>query len=181
MIGCSHIEPYPFEKRQVAEYQKGVCPNIEGKYYELGEGKNNSNCIMSGDPNDNSCSFSRLLFEDRIETEKTVYLHINQSEKDKLIITIENEEGILHQVKLDKNNGEYTCKQEGLVIPQIYFHIDGTGVASGTEKYILNPLNENYLLVKRVSKFSALGFFLFPFSGTDESWFRWARVNNENP
>jgi len=180
-VACSEIEPYPFEKRYVAEYQNGVCPNIEGKYYEIGEGRFNSSCIASGDPNDNSCSFSRLLFDHRLETNTTAFLRINQSVKDKILITFENAAGILHQVKLDKNNGEFFCTKEGLEIPQLHFIADGTGTAGVTENFVLNSLNGNYLLVKRVSHIAALGFYFVPLAGVSESWFKWTKVNTENP
>jgi len=46
----------------------------------------------------------------------------------------------------------------------------------GRKKYILNSLDEKYLLVKRVSYDAGLLFFVIPVTEKKEDWYRWEKI-----
>ena len=181
-MGCSQIEPYPFNEKTISKNKIEDCPNIEGIYHDVGEGEKNSHCeAVTVNIYMKSCSFYRMMVDQWLSSNDEVVFEITQPSADKLNITFKNEEKQINKIEMNKEEGDYYCSEEGIVIPQADFHVDGTGMVTGTKKYILNSLEDNYLLVKRVSHAAGLGFFWVPFAGKAEGWYRWKKVNVENP
>jgi len=103
IFGCSFIEPYPFPEKTISEKKISDCPNIEGKYTDVGEGKYNRKCdAITAHIYITSCSFYRLLFDKRLSTNDGVYFEIKQPTNDELNISIKDEYQEIYTTKMNK-------------------------------------------------------------------------------